>query len=361
MKKSKKRIVLTCVISMIFVVGIITICNKFTKFEEVQSLENNSYETLSFTIDGEKQTGVAFPTKSSGYKVNSVTCDNGVTANWDRVSWGLVDINSNNQENIKCTVDFGRIVPVPISNVKIGDYIAYTPSNTSYTITTDLTGYTSNKTINPSELNLWRVIKKNDNGTVDVVSEYTSSKEVYFKGKTGYEKFIGTLNTIAKSYETSGVTTGSRHMGYNGQTETVTVSTATTAPWTSSTNSTNSPNESEREKGGGGDVGYLTDIELVHSAIGTIVAYPVNNDILSTYWLASRCYTYETGGGARYTGRYVKVIDNQWEYYTLYFRRDTDEWEVESRDKVRPVLTLSANLRVLENMGEDGAISWIIS
>ena len=35
-------------------------------------------------------------------------------------------------------------------------------------------------------------------------------------------KYVGTLNKIAKGFETEGITSGSRYMGYNGQTEFIT-------------------------------------------------------------------------------------------------------------------------------------------
>lgn len=63
---------------------------------------------LAYTIDGVKQSGSAFPVKgqlASNYIV-VVTCDNGVTADWNNELWGLVNINSNNQEKISCKVDF---------------------------------------------------------------------------------------------------------------------------------------------------------------------------------------------------------------------------------------------------------------
>lgn len=52
-------------------------------------------------------------------------------------------------------------------NVKIGDYISMTPTSTSYTISKDLTGYSHDQKINPSELKLWRIIRKNLDGSID--------------------------------------------------------------------------------------------------------------------------------------------------------------------------------------------------
>ena len=99
--------------------------------------------------------------------------------------------------------------------LRIGDYIRYTPSRTSYIISKEETGFKYTQTINPSELNLWRVIRKNLDGTVEMVSYYSSNDKVAFRGVEAYKNSIGILNKIAKQYETEGITVGSRHMGYD--------------------------------------------------------------------------------------------------------------------------------------------------
>lgn len=82
---------------------------------------------------------------------------------------------------------------MPLTNkLKIGDFVSYTPNSTSYKVTVADTESANNKeriifdrTINPSELNLWRMIRKNDDGTVDVVSEYVSKEKVALRGIMG--------------------------------------------------------------------------------------------------------------------------------------------------------------------------------
>ncbi len=63
---------------------------------------------LAYTINGEKTTE-AFPLKSSGYKVNSVTCEDGATAEWNIDSWGIVNITPNGAKKIKCNIDFKEL------------------------------------------------------------------------------------------------------------------------------------------------------------------------------------------------------------------------------------------------------------
>ena len=132
--------------------------------------------------------------------------------------------------------------------LKVGDYVKYVPSKETYTISGEETGHGeqtghtpmfdfngcknifTDQIIHPSELTLWRVIKYNSDGTVEAISVNTSSDDVYFRALSGvssseckqdylpigYRNYVGVLNKIASSYETEGITIGSRHMGYDG-------------------------------------------------------------------------------------------------------------------------------------------------
>lgn len=156
----------------------------------------------------------------------------------------------------------------PNAPVKLGDYISLTPTKNTYTIKTSLTGYDTDQTINPSELNLWRVIDIHSDGSFDAVSEYTSSTKVYFRGTTGYANFVGALNTIAAQYQVPGKTIGSRHMGYGGQTSIIGDTSAfdgttNTPPSTTTTLSPTTGTGEEYSGGVLGDTLYLKDYTLV--------------------------------------------------------------------------------------------------
>ena len=151
-----------------------------------------------------------------------------------------------------------------VNQAELGSYIKYQPSQTSYSVANDDTGYHKGTTqppqsVNPSSLNVWRVIRKNDDGTVDIVSANVSNL-IYFVGRTGYSRFIETLNKIASAYETEGITVGSRHMGYNSE-------------------ATDTEN--------GAYTCYQTDVDLVTTACGTLLP-ETNRYRYSNYWLASR-------------------------------------------------------------------------
>ena len=235
---------------------------------------------------------------------------------------------------------------------QVGDYVKMTPTSTSYTADTTKTGYTSNQIINPSELNLWRVIKVNSDGTIEMVSEHVSSKVIYFKGQTGYKNFVGYLNVLANQYQNTKYTIKARHMGYNGQTEYLTDtantvdSTSTTAPWTSSTGS------STIESQGGGDTLYTTDTDLVKAATGTLVATNTSG-ASQAYWLASRYYYYYSSTAWRYSGRYI--IGSGVSSYELYvFNNGFGLSNYTLNSHLRPIVTLKSGISYTPAPGTSG-------
>ena len=231
-----------------------------------------------------------------------------------------------------------------VSSLSLGSYVSYTPSSTSYTTDTAKTGYTSSQTINPSELNLWRVLSVNNDGTVDIISEYTSSVSIYFKGQTAYQNITGYLNELAAQYENSTYTSGSRHFGYNGQTEYITDTTYFTnpAPWACSTGETCSPDPDDYEAYGGGDDGYLSDNNLVNNVLGTNIAMKSGTTTKVSYWTASRYYHYLNTPNYYWRARSITTsgsFSNVLLYqYTGSFNSSA------SNAYLRPIVKLKANL-----------------
>lgn len=239
---------------------------------------------------------------------------------------------------------------------KVGDYVSMTPTKTTFTVPMTLTGYTSNQTINPRELNLWRVIRINSDNTVDMVSVYVSSVNVYFRGQAVYQNFIGTLNYIAKQYENQKYTSGSRHMGYNGtQTEYITDTsalTATTAPQTSNTSSSNVTSVTEAK--GLGDMGYETDNNLVNTALETLKAYKVGTTNLTGYWLASRKYNYRSSTNWNFSGRYVYTSGGLGDY-RLYLYLSGGFNAASNSGAVRPIVTLKSGVKASSGDGSSSS------
>ena len=256
------------------------------------------------------------------------------------------------------------------SNVALGDYIQMTPnpgtldSQDRYPTDTSKTGYSTVQYIRPKQLSLWRVIKKNSDGTVEMVSEYVSSTNVYFKGTIGYANFVEYLNTLADQYKNPTYTQSTRHMGYypsNPQTSTISDTTyfddnGTEAgtEWTNSTTST-LKQKTTNESLGGGDTLYAYDTELVQNALGTLIAVKCNNNACSTqgaaanYWLASRRYYFVSPTNFSFYGHCVRTGGDVYSYSHRYY---LGSWNDNSSSlAIRPIVTLKAGLTPADEAG----------
>ena len=79
---------------------------------------------------------------------------------------------------------------------EVGDYIEYIPDKVNdYSLSSTVSGYTSNQTI-PQENLMWQVLSKNNDGTIDLVSATTST--VYLENAVGYNNGVFVLNDISK-------------------------------------------------------------------------------------------------------------------------------------------------------------------
>ena len=247
------------------------------------------------------------------------------------------------RKRTRCPSGYSCLVKKPA--LAVGDYISYTPTKTSYTTDKTKTGYTSTQTINPSELNLWRVLRINNDGTIDLISEYVSSTSVFFKSQTGYQNLVGYLNVLASQYENSTYTSGSRYFGYNGQTEYITDTSKFTkpAPWTCGTGGSCSPAPVESQ--GGGDTLYTTDYNLVNTALGTRVANKVGTTTATSYWMASRYYRYTPSVSYAWQVRYVSEIGNLGSVGVYTYSYSSSSFvEVTGGFALRPIVTLKAGL-----------------
>ena len=228
------------------------------------------------------------------------------------------------------------------TTLALGDYVKMTPTKSSYTTDTSKTGYSSTQTINPQELNLWRVIKINDDGTVEMISEHISSAEVDFDGSTGYQNFVGYLNVLASQYENSTYTKGSRYFGYNGQTEYITDTSKFTnpAPWTCSTEDSGC---NTIESQGGGDTLYQKDYVLINNVLGTRIATKPNGSSRD-YWMASRYYTYSSSIYYYWQGRVVDVSGSS-SYLLLSFYSRSSFYTNSGSYSLRPIVVLKSGLK----------------
>ena len=278
---------------------------------------------------------------------------------------GEVSYTNNSQTSVQSALDdlYEKAAKCPNAPVKLGDYISLTPTKNTYTIKTSLTGYTSDQTINPSELNLWRVIDIHSDGSFDAVSEYVSSTDVYFNGTTGYANFVGALNTIAAQYQVPGKTIGSRHMGYGGQTSIIGDTSAfdgttNTAPSTTATPTPTTGTGEEYSGGVSGDTLYLKDYTLVSNVYKSdtttygssgLKAYKAGTTTVTNYWLASRHFSYRSATRFEFCGRFVITGGG---LVSSYFRRFKGVWNDNTNSyAVRPILTLKSGITVKSGSG----------
>lgn len=227
-----------------------------------------------------------------------------------------------------------------IKTVKVGDYISMRPTTASFTTNKSITGYSTNQTIKPQELNLWRVLKINEDSTIDTISEYTSSNYVTLYGITGYSNLVGYLNELAKQYENSTYTVGSRIVGYSNQTLVIN----STAKYYE-----NPPNceIDNAESYGCGDDGYLDDIKLIEDVYGTVSANCVGTGNNCSYWIGSRSFV--NRGASKWawygmttnnTNGYssVKMFQYPWEYSNV-------------NGYIRPIVVLKSDLTIRSGNG----------
>ena len=256
--------------------------------------------------------------------------------------------------------------------VELGDYISMTPTSTSYTLPNELSGCTGvsstciQNTINPSELNLWRVIRKNEDGTIDVVSEYVSSKGVSFYGKTGYINYIKALNEVAAQYTNEKYVARTRHIGYSNQTEVITDTSKleqTTAPWRSHTSIFNQWGDcdsnlylcGEDESLGAGDIGYETDYNLVNSIYKTMAAKNPSGKA-SAYWLSSRFFYYNKNMIWDIGYRSVSELNDL--DYNLCLLYNESIFNYSWERSIRPILAIKSNIKIFSGDGKSAETSY---
>lgn len=154
--------------------------------------------------------------------------------------------------------------------VQLGDYISYEPDDKEITLTYSDTGSTQSQKISTVYDKSWRVIRKNEDGTVEIILISTGKTLTFGSDseegkKIAYKNYVGTLNSIAKLYEKEGYTVGSRNAGYDSH------------------KAYKYLTDEDIDNGIGIDDGYKTDETLIREALGNLEAVGKQY-----YWLASR-------------------------------------------------------------------------
>ena len=152
---------------------------------------------------------ISFKASLENGTITSVTCDKGTVENKNGLYVMKITQNGTYTFTITGTGETGSVtstIPVKVSKydqragIKVGDYVSYTPDTaTEKTYDADKLkkgGYTSTQTVKKEDLN-WRVLRKNDDGSIDLIGDATSNS-VYFSGSLGYNNGVYLLNDICK-------------------------------------------------------------------------------------------------------------------------------------------------------------------
>ena len=298
--------------------------------DTVLNTEMNKSFSAKLTIDG------------VGVYHKSTKVDNHLLVSNDQLASRFSYDNSKSNldcSDIQCAID--KIDSLFGDSVYLGAYVSMTPKKSSYQTDTSKTGYSSSQVINPQELNLWRVININKNGTVDMVSEYVSNNAIYFSSKVGYQNLVGYLNVLASQYENDTYTKRSRYFGYYNQTEYIMDTSKFVFPtsWKCSTGE----NCNLVEAQGGGDSLYTNDYDLVFRSLSTLEATKLNSNQNSDYWVSSRYYQYKSANDYSWNGRMIDshgTISSSALYY-----HDSKFQDYSVGYSLRPIVTLKSGLK----------------
>ena len=226
-----------------------------------------------------------------------------------------------------------------------GTYVRMTPTETSFT------AYGTE--VNVSEINLWRVLRNNSDGTVELIADKASG---YFdipgyNNITDYLNYVDIINGFADHFKNTKYTIRTREVGYNGQTLRIDPNNFNIPSGTfvaSGAISTEPTIDNSKEAYGNGDVMYQSDLDLINSVYGTL-----QSSNRSVYFLASREKNVDVQNAIRWFWG-PRVIDTDG---SLSFRglvnRCTTTCAVygAAQGTLRPIITMKANIAIASGTG----------
>ena len=302
---------------------------------------------------------------------------------FDNTRANLTKTNGDPVETVEEAVEaLSRNVTPTCSNspFHLGDYISMTPTSTSYTPDNTITGLveydtqqgnpsgtTVSNTLNPSQLNVWRVIKINPDCTVEVVSEYASAASMKFAAKVGYQNFVYVLNETAKQYANTTYTLDPstapdgafRGVGYSNQTKKITDTTRLDDLTLGQVNGAWYKKGTAEESLGGGDLGYGKDLQLLNDAGVSIRVFSkgasVDDSAFVKYWIASREYFWESADYWSFCIWYVMETDYLTSYTIFYGWKGVNFGYAMHEASFRPIVTLKPGLSIASGNGTESS------
>lgn len=103
----------------------------------------------------------------------------------------------------------GRSYNIGATKYSVGDYVTYTPTSSSYTITganVSSGGKISDKTLTTETLK-WRIYSIDDNGNIQIISETPSTQTIGFQGGNAINNGVYYLNNTCKALYSSNIGT----------------------------------------------------------------------------------------------------------------------------------------------------------
>ena len=267
-----------------------------------------------------------------------------------------VTVSSNYEQY---TVTSGQPTGILDEDSIVGNYFVLQPDAT--TASTSTAGFSGST--NTTDQTLWRIIKVNDNGQIEAVSEYASTGVIEIRGTPGYKNYVAGLQDVASKYAKSGYTVATRMFGYDGQTDSIFDTSyfdgdLTVPPGKTTTPSIFSGTGQEYNYGVRGDTLSIKDYLLLKNVYGnnSKLGTTRKNGTNAVYWVASRYYMYESDTKYSFRGY---GIDNEGLGYSAtfrsYYRADdsaTGNWSsYGSAYSVRPIITLRRGVEVASGAG----------
>jgi len=289
-------------------------------------------ETITTTIAPTNATNQNVTWSSSNTAVATVSGGT-ITA----VAEGTVTItctaNDGSGISSTCAVTVERKVET-VADLKVGEYVAYTPTSQSYTMTTTQTGYTSSQSYTTSSYTGgWQVLYNDATNGVQLISSDVVGT-LYLSGVNGYNNLVGTLNTMAgkyvdSTYAVSGRSVGSLPTDIETSAGTTNLYTDTTYDYMTTYGWNNKYKVA--------DTNYTTDQTAMTSA-GVINA-------TTRYWLASR-YIQAISSSTRFHSRWVEVNSLVGSDFLWYVSSGGPTSTYSYSNGVRPVITLKSDIQI---------------
>lgn len=197
MKKLSKKQKLIGFIAILIVAVIVSIFLTTNMIKN--NIANNSYNTAN--------------NNSSSANLLPEYIKDGITLGG--VTGTLVDLDTSDATATEWDIMYGETAYVdgekitglfvPRDSLEIGDYVEYTPDTVSaYSLTSSISGYSSNQTIAQDTSLKWQIMSINDDGTVNLISDKPTNQEISLYGALGYNNGVYVLDEISsKLYSNS--------------------------------------------------------------------------------------------------------------------------------------------------------------